>query len=128
MNTIRCLRGQDDSILTKQYRLDENGDICKVSQPNFSNGTAETICIEELSDFESVIENLGANACIATGILDSSPCEIVTTGMLDEERLTAGARSRTKLHMSQPPLGIALLDHDISSDMPTHLRCETPMY
>ena len=30
------LRGQDDSILTKQYRLDENGDICKVSQPRIS--------------------------------------------------------------------------------------------
>ena len=101
------------------------GNICKVSQPNFTDGTAETICINKLSDIESVIENLGTNECISTGIFDRPSCEIVTTGMLDEKRFTAGVRSRTKKHMVQPSPGIVLLDHDISPYMPEHLRCDS---
>jgi hypothetical protein len=120
------LRGRDESVLTKKYHLDEGGGICKINAPNFANGTAETICIEELRGIENVIEGLGTNECIATGIFDSSPCEIVTTGMLDEERLNAGTRSRAKEHMRQPNHGIVLFDHDISPYMPKHLRCDSP--
>jgi hypothetical protein len=118
--------GRGNSILTKQFRLDDNVGISKTSAPNFANGTAETKCINKLSHLENVIDNLETNECIATGIFDSSPCEIVTTGMLDEDRLKAGVRSRTKLHMVQPSLGIALLDHDVSPYMPAHLMCDTP--
>ena len=118
--------GKNNSILTKQYRLDDKGGICKESAPNFSNGTAETICIEKLSDIESVIDNLGTNQCISTGVFDSPSCEIVTKGMLDEELINAGVRSRTSEHMSQPSPGIALLDHDISPYMTNHQRCDSP--
>lgn len=120
------LRGRDNSRLTKQYHLNDNGDICKESQPNFANGTAETICIEELRGIEGVIENLRTNECIATGVFDNSPCEIVTAGKLDDKRLAAGVRSRTKEHMRQPTHGIVLFDHDISPYMPDHLRCDSP--
>jgi hypothetical protein len=120
------LRGRENAVLTKQYRLDDKGNICKVSAPNFTDGTAETICINKLSEIEGVIADLGSNECIALGIFDSSPCQIVTAGMLDENSLKAGTRSRTKQHMRQPPLGLALLDHDFSPYMPAHLRCETP--
>ena len=89
-------RGRNDSVLTKQYRLNDSGDICKESAPYFSNGTAETVCIEKLLDIESEIENLGSNECISTGVFDSPSCEIVTSDTLDEERLAAGARSRTR--------------------------------
>ena len=51
-------RGRIDSVLTKQYRLNDGGDICKDSAPHFSSGTAETVCIEKLSEIESVIGNL----------------------------------------------------------------------
>ena len=37
------LRGRENSVLTKQYRLDDKGNICKDSAPNFTDGTAETI-------------------------------------------------------------------------------------
>ena len=43
------------------------GNICKVSAPNFTDGTAETICIKKLSDIENVIANLGTNECISAG-------------------------------------------------------------
>lgn len=119
------LRGRENAVLTKKYRLDDQGRICKVSQPNFAGGTAETICIKKLSEIDNVIGNLGTNECISTGVFDNPSCEIVTAGMLDQERLDAGVRSRTKQHMRQPPLGVALLDHDNSPNMPAHLRCET---
>jgi hypothetical protein len=120
------LRGRDKSRLTKSYRLNDRGGIRKESAPNFANGTAETVCIEKLSDIESTIDNLKTNECISTGVFDSPSCEIVTKGMLDEESLDSGLRSRTKEHMSQPHLGIALLDHDIGPYMPDHLRCDSP--
>ncbi len=118
--------GRGNSILTKQYHLNDNGGIRKDSTPNFSIGTAETICINKLSDIESKIENLDTNECISTGVFGSPSCEIVTNGMLDEERRAAGVRSRTRRHMVQPPSGIALLDHDISPYMPDHQKCGTP--
>jgi len=48
------LRGQDNSRLTKSYRLNDRGGICKTNTPNFANGTAETTCIEKLSEIEGV--------------------------------------------------------------------------
>lgn len=119
------LRGRENAVLTKQYSLDEQGRICKVSAPNFTDGTAETITIKKLADIEDVIADLGPNECLALGIFDHSPCRVVTSGRLDQERLNAGARSRTKQHMRLPPVGLALLDHDSNADMPPHLRCET---
>ena len=101
------LRGRDDSRATKSYRLDESGSIRKVSTPNFTGGTAETLCIKKLSDIESIISNLKPSECIATGIFDQSPCQIVTAEQLDEAGLNAGLRSRTKKHMKQPDPGIA---------------------
>ena len=108
------LRGRENAVLTKQYRLDDKGNICKVSAPNFAGGTAETISIKKLSEIENIIGNLETNECISTGVFDNPSCQIVTAGMLDEERLAAGVRSRTKKHMVQPSLGIALLDHDMN--------------
>ena len=127
-NTIRfChLRGRDNSVLTKQYRQDDSGGICKISAPNFACGTAETKSIDKLSDIEREIENLGTNECLSTGIFDNTPCEIVTAGVLDGEKLDAGVRSRTKKHMVQPSKGIVLLDHDTSPYMPDHLGCNSP--
>ena len=119
------LRGQDDSRLTKSYRLNDRGGICKTNTPNFSSGTAETICLEKLSEIEGTINNLGTNECIATGVFDSTSCDIVTSSMLDNDSLATGVRSRTKQHMQQPSLGIALLDHDISPYMPDYLRCDS---
>jgi len=120
------LRGRDDSRLTKSYCLDENGNLHKVSTPNFTGGTAETVSITMLSDIEGTINNLKPNECIATGIFDRSPCEIVTSGQLNEAGLAAGIRSRTKEQMQQPEDGIALLDYDDNSYMPEHLRCDSP--
>jgi len=119
------LRGRENSVLTKQYRLDDKGNICKDSAPNFTDGTAETITIKKLAEIENVIANLGSNECLALGIFDRSPCQIVTAGQLNQGSLNAGVRSRTKQHMRQPSLGVALLDHDNSPYMPVHLRCET---
>jgi len=118
--------GRNDSRLTKSYRPNNSGDICKESAPYFSNGTAETVSIKELSDLENVIDNLKSNECISTGVFDSPSCEIVTEDMLDDERLAAGARSRTKQHMRQPEHGLVLLDHDTGPYTPDDLRCESP--
>jgi putative DNA primase/helicase len=119
-------RGRSNSILTKQYCRDDNGGICKVRAPYFSNGTAETIRIEKISHLENVIDNLGTNECISTGVFDGPSREIVAKDMLDEVSLNAGVRSRTSEHMVQPPRGIALLDHDINPYIPDHLKCHTP--
>ena len=120
------LRGRNNSRLTKSYRLNDRGGIRKESAPNFSDGTAETKCINKLSDLESEIDNLKSNECISTGVFDSPSCEIITSNKLSEERHTEGVRSRTKKYMVQPSKGIALLDYDPSPYMPDHLRCDSP--
>ena len=119
-------RGPPGARLTKRFRHDENGEIVKDSQPYFATGRAETIEINNLSDIQGVIESLGSNECISTGIFDLPSCEIVTSEKLDDKRLSTGIRSRSKKHMNQPSPGLVLLDHDISSDMPDHLRCDSP--
>lgn len=125
--SLSILRGSNNSRLTKRFSLDKDQHICKESQPNFSNGTAETVKIKKLAEIESIFENLASNECIATGIFDSSPCKIVTKENLDERRLNAGVRSRSKHYMQLSEIGLILLDHDPSSFMSEDLKCNTPM-
>lgn len=118
--------GSEDAILTKQYSIDGNGTITKQSQPQFSSGIAETVEIERHSDIEEVINDLSTNQCISTGIFDSPKCSIVRDDDLTPELQDQGVRSRSKKYMSQPDLGLALLDHDPSPYMPERLKCDTP--
>lgn len=119
-------RAPNLSRLTKKYHLNRNGHVCKISQPNFSNGTAETIEIVKLSDIEGINDSLGSNECISTGSFDIPSCEIVTKDGLTDSLLRSGVRARTKEHMKQPDMGIVLLDHDPNPFMPDDLKCETP--
>jgi len=118
--------GPEGAILTKQYAVDGNGAITKQNQPLFSSGTAETITIERLADIEVVINRLGTNQCISTGVFETNKSKIVRDDDLTSELLAQGFRSRFKKYMVQPDVGLAVLDHDIGPDMPDHLLCDTP--
>ena len=68
--TFTQFSGPPNSRLTKAFSLDADGNIVKNSTPNFSNGDAKTININNLSDIQRVIESLQTNECIATGVFD----------------------------------------------------------
>jgi hypothetical protein len=115
--------GPDNAILTKQFSLDDEGTINKQSQPLFSSGHAETIEIKNQSDIENIANDLKPNQCISTGTFDATECDIVRDEDLTPELQQKGARSRTKEHMSQPDVGLVLLDYDPSPYMPEQLKC-----
>lgn len=122
---ITVFSGGENARLTKEYRLDANGKIVKDGTPNFWEGVAETKSLDNLSDLASIIDNLKPNQCIATGIFDISSCKIVPKQGIDSENSEEGTRARTKDYMSQPSLGIALLDYDPSPYMPDNMICHT---
>ena len=119
-------KGPPGSRLTKAFTLGDEGEIFKVGAPLFSNGVAETRSINRLSEIQQIIEHLGSNACIATGIFNVRKCEIVTTKNHDQENQKVGTRSRSKENMCQPSPGLVLFDHDANPYMPERLFCLTP--
>ena len=118
--------GPEDSRLTKAFKFNEDGSINKVSSPNFSNGEANTVFIDGLSDIETVIGGLTTNECLATGIFDKDSCSIVTKSNFSDSQYETGTRTRSKEHMSQPETGVVLLDYDQDQHMPESLKCNSP--
>jgi len=109
--------------LTKALALnDDDGSINKTSQPNFINGTAVTVEIQDLLELPGVLDALKSNECIATGIFDIPDCLIVPKKSATEQPTT---RSRSKESMTQPTPGLVLLDYDPNSYMPADLVCES---
>ena len=122
---ITVFSGGENARLTKEYRRDDKGKIVKDGTPNFLEGVGETKSLDNLSDLAFIIDNLKSNQCISTGVFDVSPCNIVVKNKINSENVKEGTRARTKDHMSQPALGVALLDFDQSAYMPDNITCRT---
>lgn len=119
-------RGTKNARLTKEFTLNDKGEIQKNGTPNFSYGQARKLSIKSLSELEGVIAGLKKNECISCGEFDIPFCEIFTKDYFKPEDYKKGARTRTKDHMSEPALKVALLDYDPSPNMPEELVCHTP--
>jgi len=124
--TLTQFSGPPNSRLTKAFTLDDHGNIDKDSTPNFSSGQATSVNINNLREIEPIIESLETNQCIATGAFDEATCKIVTVDGYRDMDDRSGFRTRTKEHMRQPGVGLALLDYDPSPHMPSAIRCNSP--
>lgn len=124
--SLTRLSGAPGARLTKRFYKNEQGQIQKESQPRFSNGEAETITLKKLSDIAGIVNSLDSHQAIATGIFDVAKCPIVTKSNFSVGKYESGVRTRSKEHMSQPDLGVILLDYDSDSYMPESMRCKSP--
>lgn len=112
-----------DATLTKSFSLTSAGSIAKTGQPNFSDGSAETVEIQDLLELPDLLDGLKQNQCISTGIFDTEKCLIVPSGTVPKNRESEAYRSRTKREMQQPVPGLLLFDYDPSEYMQETLRC-----
>ncbi len=120
---LTLLTGQAGDRCTKKFTLNDDGIIQKDNAPQLSSADAETIYIAGLEKLPALLDGLDSNQCIATGIFDQPKCRIVTQKYLTDEMVEKGGRSRSKRHMTQPILGLLLIDYDPSPGMPKALRC-----
>jgi hypothetical protein len=123
---LTIFTGDQGARLTKAYSVGEGGQIETDSTPLMVTATARQERITYLPQVEPVIENLGVNQCLATGIFDTPVCDVVPNGDLTASTIAAGLRARTLDHMTQPSPGLALLDYDGGPSMPQQLRCSKP--
>ncbi|RDH82470.1 MAG: hypothetical protein DIZ80_09265 [endosymbiont of Galathealinum brachiosum] len=118
--------GTPGSRLTKNFVKDSQGKIQKESQPQFSNGEAETLKIKKLSDLEEVTQNLQPNQCIATGTFNLATCNITTKSNFSDNKYELSFRTRSKEDMHRPEFGIGLFDYDQDDYMPENMKCNSP--
>ena len=118
--------GPKGSRLTKEFIRNDEGRIDKISSPNFSNGKAETVFLNDLREVEAIVDGLGTNECLAMGIFDVPECQIVTKSQFSQADEDPPVRTRSKEHLHQPECGLVLLDYDPDPYMPESLQCNAP--
>ena len=117
--------GSSGSRLTKKFTLEQDGLIRKEGQPNFFNGTAKTVCIDQLSDIQGITQSLSSRECICTGVYNVDSCSVVTKEKYQKSEDTSNIRTRSKDHLHQPEYSLALLDYDPDKYMPPTFKCDS---
>lgn len=120
---LTLLTGQEGARCTKKLTLKDDGTLQKDSAPLFGKGEARTVELRSLNDLPELLDGLGTNQCVATGVFNQPKTSIVTQKNLTGEMVKQGSRSRSKTHMTQPDHGLILIDYDPSPYMPEALCC-----
>ncbi len=98
------------NVLTKVFKLNDDGTIPKPKVPTLFKGTYETLPVKSLEDLKCIIEALQHNEALSHTTPEEKGGDICLKGFEDEEQ---GKISRTKDYFTyRPGPGVLLTDFD----------------
>ena len=113
MTTCTLITATKPTIVGKEFHLNTDQKLTKVTTAFVSEGQMEIKEFEGLNGFAVLLQTLDTNQCLAYGCPSSSPVNLVTEKMWDEQGRpeTSLPRSKKTFHWPAEP-GILMVDYD----------------
>lgn len=96
--------------LTKEFSINPEGELVKVTKGSLVDGRADTVSCADLEAFGELLTTLRHNQALAYGVSGKESARVVVGDRL-HECPGAIARNRQHFHFTRSP-GILMLDHD----------------
>lgn len=111
--TLTKITSSQPETLTKQYALDDSGNLQKSTVANMVNGLAKQVTLSSAEDMAKLLSGLKTNNALCYGITPKPDMQLLSKAEYEKQKKPAGATTRTKDMMQWPTGGgVLMLDYD----------------